>query len=330
MHVAIEAGTWINPRGYGRFTREFTHALLRAGSSHTFTLVLDSGAAAAPGLPDAPRVVAATREAVVDAAGADGARSAADLFRMGAALSARRFDAVVFPTLYSFVPVASRAHVTVVVHDAMPETVPDLVLGSTRARLLWKAKTWLACRRADTVATVSEASATEIRRRLPLKAGSDLLVLTEGVDAVFSAAPQAEDHERREPWVGHHDPYVLYVGGLSPHKRVAALVQAFGRVASEPQHSGLKLVLAGPGSIDSFRSDDAGMTTALDSLGERRGRVVHTGFVPRHHTGRAVSGCVLRGAAIARGRVRAAGTRGNGLRRAGARGADTGAARGVR
>ena len=280
MHVAIDASTWINSRGYGRFTREFTRALLRAPSPHTFTLVLDSGAAAAADLPDTPRVVAPTSKAVVAAAGVDGARSPADLLRMATALSGRRFDAVVFPTLYSFVPVVSRAHVTVVVHDAMPETVPEMVLGSTRARVLWKAKTWLACRRADTLATVSEASATEIRRRLPLASGTSLLVLTEGVDPVFAAAADAADCERREPWVRAGDSYVLYVGGLSPHKRVAALVDAFGRVAAHPQHAGLKLVLTGPGAMDSFRADDAGMAAALDRLGETRGRVVHTGFVP--------------------------------------------------
>jgi glycosyltransferase involved in cell wall biosynthesis len=162
----------------------------------------------------------------------------------------------------------------------MPETVPELVLGSARARMLWKAKTWLACRQADTVATVSEASASEIRNRLPVKAHSELLVLTEGVDPVFTSAPNAEDCRLREPWVTGFDPYVLYVGGLSPHKRVAALVKAFGQVAADPRHRGLGLVLAGPGDLDTFRSDDAGMAAALNSLGERRRRVVHTGFVP--------------------------------------------------
>ena len=269
----------MNPRGYGRFTRELTRALLRAPSPHTFTLVLDSGAAAAADLPDTPRIVARTSEAVVAAAGADRARSPADLLRMGAALSRNHFDAVLFPTLYSFVPVFSRAHVTVVVHDAMPETVPELVLGSARARLLWKAKTWLACRRANTLATVSEASGAEIRRRLPLASGTDLLVLTEGADAVFTTVPDPADDEQRNRWVSR-DPYVLYVGGLSPHKRVAELVRAFGRVATEPRYARLTLVLAGPGDIDSFRADDAGIVSALAALDGAAHRVVRTGFVP--------------------------------------------------
>jgi glycosyltransferase involved in cell wall biosynthesis len=280
VHVAIEASTWVNPRGYGRFTREFIRALVRAPTHHRFTLVLDSGAAAAPDLPDVPRIVAATRESVVSAAAADRARSAGDLWRMGAALSDRGFDAVVFPTLYSYVPILSRAHVTVVIHDAMPETVPDLVLGSRRARLLWRTKTWLACRRADAVATVSEASASEIRRRLPLAAGANVVVLTEGVDQVFTAAPAAADGPARAAWIPGEAPYVLYVGGLSPHKRVASLVSAFGRVAQQPEHATLRLLLTGPGEIDTFRVDDRGLAAALDGLGSLRDRVVHTGFVP--------------------------------------------------
>ena len=279
MHVAIEASTWINPRGYGRFTREFTRALLRAGSEHTFTLVLDSGAAGATDLPDAPVVVAPTTQSVANGAAAEGARSLSDLWRMGAALSSRTFDAVLFPTVYSFVPLVSRAHTTVVVHDAMPETLPHLVLGSARARLFWKAKTWLACRRADVIATVSGASAVEIRRHLPLRRDTELVVLTEGVGAAFNAVDSPDDVAHVASWASPGAPYVLYVGGLSPHKRVPALIEAFGSVASEPEHRTLTLVLAGPGSIDKFHADNAAIAAALTELGPNRGRVVRTGFV---------------------------------------------------
>jgi glycosyltransferase involved in cell wall biosynthesis len=280
VHVAIESSTWINPRGYGRFTRELIRALLRVPSPHTFTLVLDSGAAAAEDLPDTPRIVVPTAQAVTAAATHDGSRSPADLWRMGAALSAKSFDAVVFPTLYSYVPVVSRAHVTVVVHDAMPEAMPEMVLGTRRARALWKAKTWLACRRADLVATVSEASAAEIRRHLPLQRDTGVAVLAEGVDSIFTQHADPDDAAARSSWVDAATRYVLYVGGLSPHKRVAALVSAFGAVAARPEHSTLRLILAGPGGLDTFRLDDRGLAAALDAIGPARPRVVHTGFVP--------------------------------------------------
>jgi glycosyltransferase involved in cell wall biosynthesis len=279
VRIAIEASTWVNPRGYGRFTRGFVRALLSAGSDHCFTLVVDSGAAQAGDLPDVPRVVAATTRTVTAAASAHASRSAPDLWRMGAALSSGSFDAVIFPTVYSFVPVLTGAHLTVVVHDAMPETMPDLVLGSSRARLLWRAKTWMACRRANLVATVSAASAGEIRRHLPLRRGADLLVMTEGVDEAFHAQATDQDDEAIAPFVGPRTPYILYVGGWSPHKRVPALVEAFGQVASRPPHEDLRLVLAGPAATDTFHSDHGAVDHALAALGPLRQRVVVTGFV---------------------------------------------------
>ena len=279
LNVAIEASTWINRRGYGRFTRELTRALLRAGSGHRFTLVLDSGAAAADDLPDALRVVVDTGEAVVNAAASDASRSPRDLWGMSRALSATAFDVVLFPTLYSYVPVLSRGHVTVVVHDAMPETMPDLVLGSVKARALWRVKTWLACRRADTIATVSQASAEAIRAHLPVGV-RDITVLSEGVAQDFT--PNRDPHEREliERWAPDRTPYVLYVGGFSPHKRIPALIRAFSDVAVQPAHATLRLVLAGPGDLDTFRGDHDEIRSALGSLPAAiAARVVLTGFV---------------------------------------------------
>ncbi len=204
LHIAIEASTWINPRGYGRFTRELTRALLRAASPHTFTLVVDSGAAEAKDLPDVRRMVVPTRRSVVDAASATGSRSIADLVLMSRALSSAEFDAVLFPTLYSFVPLWSRAHVTVVIHDALPEKMPDLVLGSRYARLQWNLKTRLACRRGDLLATVSESSAREIRANLPVR-GRALLALTEGSAQLFSPVVTPDDERLVNQSVPPHD-----------------------------------------------------------------------------------------------------------------------------
>lgn len=278
MHVAIEASTWVNPRGYGRFTRELTRALLRAGSRHRFTLVLDSGAARAGDLPDAPTLVVPTGHAVVEAASARGSRSLTDLWRMGSALSDPRFDAIVFPTNYSFVPVRRGPHVILVIHDALPEKMPRVVLGSRKNELFWTLKSRVACWRADQIATVSETSAREIRRYLPV-GRRPIGVLTEGISPIFSAVPTADDTTLVEAATGGPGPYVLFVGGLSPHKRVPDLVRAFGAIAARPEHRRLRLVLAGPGSVDSFEADTSGMTDALSAIGDSRPRVVTTGFV---------------------------------------------------
>lgn len=276
MELAIEASTWINTRGYGRFTREMTRALQAVVSIDRLTLVVDSGAAAATDLPDLPRVVVPTRRAVVDAATTDGARSPSDLWRMAARLS--RFDAVIFPTLYSFVPLWGRASIAVVVHDALPEAMPALVLGSRRARWLWLAKSWAACRQADVLATVSEASAQEIRRRLPV--GDRLLtVLTEGPGHAFSARATPADERLIGPWIEPGSRTILYVGGLSPHKRVADLVRAFGAVAGRDGFDDVRLVLVGA-AHEGFASERADVEAAVASLGVAGTRVRQTGFVP--------------------------------------------------
>jgi glycosyltransferase involved in cell wall biosynthesis len=279
MHVAVEASTWINARGYGRFTRELTLALLRARSRHTFTLVVDSGAALA--LQDFRRsevVVVPTTRAVVDAATAHSSRSAGDMARMAARLS-RGFDAVFFPTNYSFVPLLPGRFVAVVIHDAIPEAMPGLVLGGRRARLLWGLKNRLACLQANLLATVSQASADEIRRRLPV-GRREVLVLTEGASGIFSPLVAPDEQRLLRGAVPRPGRFVLFVGGISPHKRVADLVRAFGTIAARSGYEDLQLVLAGPDERDQFAADHSGVAEAIAAIGPARDRVVRTGFVP--------------------------------------------------
>jgi glycosyltransferase involved in cell wall biosynthesis len=278
MHIAIEASTWVNTRGYGRFTRELTRALVGARSAHRFSVVVDSGAAAAlPHLPGADVVVVKTSRSVVEAATADSARTPADMARMAIRLS-RGFDAVLFPTNYSFVPVWPGRFVAVVIHDAIPEALPEQVLGGRRAQLLWNLKNRLACRRADLLATVSEASARDIRKRLPI-GNRELLVLTEGASAVFSAQPTSADIGLVQDSIRQHGRYVLFVGGISPHKRVAELVRAFGAAARRAGSEDLLLVLAGPDGRDQFADDQSGVTQAVAAIRSAGSRVVRTGFI---------------------------------------------------
>jgi glycosyltransferase involved in cell wall biosynthesis len=277
VNVAIEASTWVNPRGYGRFTRELTAALLRSPGNCRFTLVVDSGAARAIDLPDVPRLVVRTSQSTTVAASASDSRRIGDIVRMSRALSRSNFDAVIFPTNYSFVPVIPGPRVVVVIHDALPEMMPRVILGSWRARLLWGLKNRLACHRADVLATVSAASARDIRRHLRYVRREPAL-LTEGVSRVFTPE-QSADRDLLAPHLPDGNPYVLFVGGLSRHKRVPELVRAFGRVANDPRHSRLMLVLAGPDTEDTFATDPGGLEAALRDLGPNRSRVVRPGFV---------------------------------------------------
>jgi glycosyltransferase involved in cell wall biosynthesis len=281
MHIAIEASTWINTRGYGRFTRELTLALLRARTPHRFSLVVDfSATEAQPPLPAADVAVVPTTRAAVDAATAEGSRSPADMLRVAARLS-RGFDAVLFPTNYSFVPVLPGRFVAVVIHDAIPEAMPALVLGSRRAQILWGAKNRLACWQADLIATVSDASAQAIRRHLPV-GGRELLVLTEGASPVFTPQPAVDEEALRRAVLPEGGRFILFVGGISPHKRVADLVRAFGTIAAADGYEDLRLLLVGPEERDTFASDASGVAAAIASIGPLRDRVVRPGFVSDH------------------------------------------------
>ncbi|NIP28647.1 MAG: hypothetical protein GWN55_17275, partial [Phycisphaerae bacterium] len=83
MRVGIDGTSWTNPRGYGRYTRNLTQALLAAESPHTFVLVLDSHTAENDTLPDnVEKVVIQTSEPMGAILERDGRRSAGDIWAM--------------------------------------------------------------------------------------------------------------------------------------------------------------------------------------------------------------------------------------------------------
>jgi glycosyltransferase involved in cell wall biosynthesis len=276
MHIAIEASTWVNQRGYGRFTRELARALLRCGGAHRFTLILDSGAARASDLPDAGRLTVDTRESVTEAAVQGSARRPFDLARMSWRVSRAAFDWVVFPTVYSFVPVFGRAKLAVTIHDALPEMFSPQVLGSRIDAALWRAKVRLAIRQATLLMTTSTAAAADIRRHLPV-GDRRIAMLSAGVAEAFTPQPAIADGERVRALVPDGR-LVVYVGGLSPHKRVPALIAAFGHVAA--RHADARLVLAGPADEDGFSRDEGSIRAAIAGLGTAADRVHQVGFVP--------------------------------------------------
>ncbi|HET9333951.1 MAG TPA: glycosyltransferase family 1 protein [Gemmatimonadota bacterium] len=275
MRIAIEGSTWAFSRGFGRFTRGLTRALARLDTEHQLTLVLDSSAARRTDLPDIPHSVVSTRHARDTTAAPEDWRSPVEMLQMSRALS--RFDAIVFPTHYAFVPVWPRARVGLVIHDAIPETIPDGRLRRRSARLRWRAKTWLACRQASVVATPTRASARSIRERLPI-GNKPVVVLGAGADPVFSADATPEDAGLVNPWVPPGRRFFLYVGGIGPHKRVPELIRAFGRIAAAPDRTDPLLVLVG--AEEGTPLEREAVERAVESLGPTRTRVVRPGFLP--------------------------------------------------
>ena len=99
--------------------------LVRLDTANRYTLFLDSTEAAEPTPPECETRVLPASVPTVEAASANGRRSLADMWRMSRALSAPEFDLLLFPTIYSFVPVFSRARKLVMVHDIIAETYPS-------------------------------------------------------------------------------------------------------------------------------------------------------------------------------------------------------------
>ena len=248
MRFAIEAGSWTNPRGYGRFLRSLHAALLRRGR-HEWVLALDEETARMARLPDSiPRHVISTGYAASRGAAIHHHRSFAEMWRMSRGISRGRFDAVLFPSPHTYVPALGTTEL-LVVHDVTGERYPDLVFENAAAARRWRWKMRLAIGRARRLLTVSQHSAGGLAEIY-------------GVDpAKISVAPEAPDPVFFEPVRPYprKTPYVLFVGGLSPHKNLGVLLEALVRVP------GMDLILAGPFKNDLFHSGD--LTATIQRLG---------------------------------------------------------------
>ena len=256
MHVGVDATSWANQRGYGRYVRSLLTALLRVDPTNRYTLVFDS-----PPPPDLPpatetRVVAVSVPTVA-AATATSRRSVGNLYRMSRALSDPSFDVLFFPTLYSYVPVRSAARKIVSIYDTIPETFPAAALGGRAARFFWAVKSWTARRQADVIVTVSEYARRCLIERFALP--PDRVVVVGGAsDAPFRVLDDPTPTPRlRALGIDEGCQPVVFVGGFSPHKNVGRLVTAFD--AAGKRFPDTKLVLVGDLEGDGF-------TSCLDEL----------------------------------------------------------------
>ena len=274
MKIGVDATVWTNRRGYGRFARNAVGRLVELDSDTSYVLVIDEQSAAEADLPAAASVrkVALSRSPG-EAASAESYRPPTDLIRLGAAVSRARFDAFLFPSVYTYFP--SLGVPTVVgLHDAIADDFPELTLPSRRARTFWQAKQKLAISRARRLFTVSESARAEISRRLGI-APDRLAVVPEAPDAVFTPCDPARiEAARTAAGLGLGEPYLLYAGGVSPHKDIGTLLDAYARLADAP-----RLVIAGALEGDAYLSAAAAVRERIAAL-DLGARVLLPGFVP--------------------------------------------------
>ena len=248
---------------------------------HEITLVVDRQTAAEHALPEGCRVqVAATRQQPTRAASAQGARGLGDLLRLSRAASACDADVFFFPAVYSYFPLLRRRPMVVAFHDAIAEEHPELVLPQRRGRLFWNAKTWLARRQADCLLTVSESARDQIvaafgyprdRIRVIAEAAGDEFRPLDGPDRA------SIDRVMATYGLPGDRPLLVYVGGLSPHKNLEGLMDAFALL--KRRGGRVHLALVGDPAADGFNKSHSALVARREALG-LQDAVTFTGYVP--------------------------------------------------
>ena len=276
MRVGIDGGCLANRRGFGRFARSLLEALGRSESSIEFVVFVDRPSRASVHVPERFEVVTVeVREAPSRAASSIGRRRLGDLLAFGRAASRAGLDAMVFPASYSFFPVWNVGRVVVTIFDALPLIHPELVFPNRRGRLLWTLKERLAVRAADLVLTTSDASKRDLMAhyRLPsIRIG----LIGAAPDPAFR--PTLDGPESRAVLARYgleaDRPYLLYVGGLSPHKNLPRLIEGFAR--SAPSNAALAIV-GDFGDVFHTHVPELRASAARWGVSDR---VIFTGFVP--------------------------------------------------
>jgi glycosyltransferase involved in cell wall biosynthesis len=84
--------------------------------------------------------------------------------------------------------------------------------------------------------------------------------------------------------------YILYVGGISPHKNLDTLLAAFAAVRDDPRAKDVRLVLVGDYAGDAFLTCYEDLCRQVESLG-LGDAVVFPGFVPDSDLAHLYAGC---------------------------------------
>jgi glycosyltransferase involved in cell wall biosynthesis len=276
MRIGFDGTCLPNRRGFGRFARQLLAALAQAESEHEFLVFLDQPSAGAVEVSRRfQTIVVPVAEAPTEAASASGRRRLRDMLAMTKAVARAQLDLMFFPASYSFFPVWNVARVVVTLHDTLALAHPELVFPTWASRMAWKLKEYAAVQQAHRIVTVSHAARRDLIDWFGLSPSRVRVVTEAPSGAFYPRTSSAESHTRLCQYgVEPGSRYLLYVGGLSPHKNLLRLIEAFERAAPED----VALLLVGDLG-DRFHTH----VPALQEAVARRqldGRVRFLGFVP--------------------------------------------------
>jgi len=279
MHIGVDATCWHNTRGYGRHARALLRTLVERDASNRYTFFSDVADPAEPMPPTVDIHLLHTDNPTALAASADGHRSVRDMWRMSRALSTPDLDVLLFPTVYSYVPVWSPAKKVVIIHDVIAETFPQLTIPNRTARLFWNTKVTLGRWQADAIVTVSDYSKQCIVEHFKI-APESVFVVGEAGDPVFHVLDDPTPTPGLQTLgITEGRRYAVYVGGFGPHKNLEALVAAFADLAVQDAFSDVQLVLVGAYKKEVFYSYADTIRRQIEARGIED-RVVFTGFLP--------------------------------------------------
>jgi glycosyltransferase involved in cell wall biosynthesis len=281
MKIGIDACCWGNKRGFGRFTRELLGALLELDDRNDYLFFVDSETADVDDFPvRVKKFTAKTEYSPVKAAASDGRRSISDLWAMSREVLKHKVDVFFFPAVYSYFPIFNRTKILLTVHDVIADHHPELIFPNAKAKFFWKLKQKVAIGQADMIATVSEYSKKEIVEyfRLP---ESRLRVISEAARPNFKVLPTNNGFVSTLARYGlvPDERFLLYVGGISPHKNLSRLIDAFKRLDSLDSSKPLKLILVGDYKDDPFFSAYPHLKSQVSDL-NLKDKVVFTGYIP--------------------------------------------------
>lgn len=266
MRVGIDGGCWSNRRGYGRFLREVLAELPGLDGSVQYTIFLDAPPDVDLALPETVRVVQVAASAGVNqTAHAAGRRLLSDLLRMSWAVARETLDVFYFPSVYSYFPLLRPVPMLLGVCDTIAERNPQFAFASRREQRFWNWKVRLALAQAGRVLTISQYSRRCIEQQFGWPA------------AKIDVVPLAASPRFRPTEMTAREPYVLYVGGISPNKNLAVLVRAFARL--HRRRPEVKLVLGGDHQTDGFKSSYGELAALIRAEGLEQ-YVEFTGYVP--------------------------------------------------
>lgn len=279
--IGIDACCWSNRRGFGRFTRELLTVLVAADTKHEYIFFVDQDTARTGEFPpEVKLVVAQTEVAPTVAAAASGRRSLKDMWALSRAVAKEPIDLFFFPAVYSYFPIVNRCKIIVTIHDMIADHHPERVFPNWKSKVFWKLKQNIALRQGDMILTVSNHAKRQIVDYFRIPAAR-VATTTEGPSEAFTYRPNSTKAASVLERYGLQpdEPFVLYVGGISPHKNLGVLVDAFHQLSNDPLFARHKLVLVGDYKGDVFYSHYGDLKADIEQRGLEKA-VLFTGFVP--------------------------------------------------